>query len=500
MAHDAAVFARYSKIIVAKLAAYLSPEAIERFQAYSIEEKIRFLSDIKIVLEKSVIIGANPPPELSNLKKLVQGVYNFLYKNNNHLSAQSYIETLMGVYTVEKEGTSTQKYLNKKDELQKLDQLFIDFYSHELGLFLPQISDMQIKRQVQEYRRSVRGSIILAVLYTLIVLFMIGCNNPPREETNTKANATIEKTEQTNNSENNRKEFFKHLNSENALINASNYLMLADTCSTWTLIKSLDSLKSHVQVNVYHNAQLTMRASIGDSTATKERFAKLCQLAVEYTLAEYPKHAPFPITKIPSTIGISIFYDESSTSGASSQSSTDSIQINIGNRVFKDFAIGPSAFLLFSAIAHETVHLLVGKNDPDVSKYKMLERQLVEEHTQKKILLERIDTRKVDMLIKLFEDNNKHTEVEAYKFDDFILNSLLRPILNNDQSHTVLQSYCTSILGNIKSSEIQQIIIDALNTLRNSLHPLEKRLAEADSPSYNDRNQQIQELRMFFNQ
>jgi len=218
----------------------------------------------------------------------------------------------------------------------------------------------------------------------------------------------------------------------NPMTVAGNFLKLADTCAAWDIINSLDTMTIHTNVQVFDirplkgidNLPSRLRDIIlQNEKPTIDEFSKLCELAVNYTIREYSKVSPYPITILPQNLFVTL-YSEEDNLFASFTPYNNKMRVN---EYYFKFKLDANVFAFFTTIDHETIHLMYQLNNP-------LQKQVDDTSVRFDTLLKygiRLNRAEVELYLKLYEKCEKETEIEAYKFESSVFKKLFKGILED---------------------------------------------------------------------
>jgi len=476
MAINPDVFPRYLQLLSYKISKYLGPEFESNFTKYTTSQKITFIAKLQSDLNGAFIsdILTKNIETINPVLEVLREIYNFLYTDNNKFSQKSYLAWLKDIKNVEDRGGNPDSL---KEKLKDLENAIISKIRYDLNKLQPLIKNNDIKEKSSNLIKS-GGSFIGAGLCFLLAATLI-CNAVTKELTPIVHNNKIVS------------EWIAKQNTPNPLVNAAQFLRLADTCTAWALIRSLDTLSINTKTSIYFEKAIDWDASM--------RFERLCKLAVNYTISEYSKISKIPITNIPDSVKINFFEQEGDSSLAAYYPSYDSIRINNENFKFgiEGFSEDAHTLVLFSVIAHETIHLINDNNDPFAKKILYFENKF----DGLKKTNHKLDPKEVEEYIKLQEDNDKFTEIEAAKFDHMLFEKLFRSVLiDAGKSIEFAQSYWDNVVTKIafdlpgnepgkykfdSDQEINKEIFSSLADAMNLITPLKMRIDYINSGKYN---------------
>jgi len=432
MTENAAVWHRYIQLLIYKLTKYTSPQFVSDMSKKNTRDKIAIITNLKddldnayisYIFKKDYVAKKNATVEEVMALSILREIYSFLYEDNNVFSQKSYLRLLVELGGLEKYNGNNAAF--QKVEIEKLEQAVIQKMQLEIKNKVDTVTNPEIKSKINALLNTMHRMVYISQFVIILMMssLMLGDATyksiteqfPP--VTVTVQNTALDKV----------LEFLKidrkYPKKDDLLTHSAQFLQLADTCAAWSIIKSLEHIKIRSDVTVeydYNPTQEKTDTVLDQSTSRRERFARLCSQAVNYTINEYPKYNK-DIKSWPKSIHINFIHSETDRLGCFN-TKTKNIDINESNLTLDN---GANAFALFSVIAHETVHRLI---DYNIKSFKME----YEYYTKLDTLVHRgikPDTLEVEKLMKLALENNKYTEIEAHKFEYKIFNEFFKGIL-----------------------------------------------------------------------
>ena len=514
------VWQRYIKILIYKLTKYTNKDFMSKISTMNTKDKITEILKLKkdlddaYILQKDVVIPDTPA--LSVLRE----IYSFLYEDNNKFSSISYLRLLRELEKLEEYNGSNAAF--KKIEIEKIEQAFLSKIKFDIKNILKQTKNSAIKSKVESLSNTIGHIIHISVIACGIMM----CALLLLEHISKDANQTEEKfpTEEIARTDSKLAKLKEVLGIDrktpqigNALVNSAEFLQLADTCGAWSIIKSLDTLQIRANVKVIY--QNKFEEEVKDTTAEQcitrqKRFAKLCSLAVNYTISEYPKYNKI-IKSYPNKVIIYFVYRPSIKAGIHVRK-TGEIYINESEMTFDN---GANAFVLFCNIVHEMVHRLTEYN---LKLYETEEvyRLKIDSLVQNGIRPQADD---VDKYIQLVLDDATFLELDAYKFDYKVFHELFKGIITDKKNKFEFhgkQIYAPTYTSEFTESylrarglsefvevykskterekiigEANEIIIDNLKPILWLVPPMETRLAQIRAGNYTDLKEELYKMR-----
>jgi len=480
-----AVWKRYIRILISKLTMYSSEEFLDELNGMDYSKKIAFLKKLKDDMDNSYIFRKDSVMKNSELQHLLYTLYSFLYENKNAFSNKSYMNLLREL----SESGQGIEFVSRKSELENLEKAFVQKMTYELQKGVSSIKDASIKSKVTRFMRAYKQTFITSAVVLGIIVSLIAFDFVSNAVDDYNFQKHIQKEQTWTNN------WLATQNDSSALVNSANFMMLADTCSAWAIIHSLDTLRTYSKVDVAPTA--SFEEEVNDTTfeqseTRRQRFELLCSQAVNYTISQYSRL--FNITNVAYPDIVTIFFTSKET-GSLGYYNPTSRTIMINESVLH-FGHGANALVLFANISHEMIHLLMDYNLPTM-------QELIRRVTHLKDMKSRglmPDSVEVNKFLSMYESYYKYTEVQAWTFEENLFKSFFRGVLSDSlNSYTFKQSYLDKVLlsGSL-SQQAYAMINNNLSEIITVTPTLQKELEKIMSMKYNDLDSDIEHYKRLY--